>query len=109
MARDGAAALTSRAVTAEAFARPVEWFALDDCEITDRGLSTPAVERIVQGRSARGEAAVQGATAAVTPMGEAATPAVLSEAARGGPRWTGRFRRRRVGGRLRRGRSSSHL
>ncbi|MFD8975499.1 hypothetical protein [Streptomyces sp. NPDC059593] len=28
-----------------------EWFALDECEITDRGLSTPAVERIVQARS----------------------------------------------------------
>ncbi|MER5570496.1 hypothetical protein ABT083_30555 [Streptomyces goshikiensis] len=36
----------------EAFARPTEWFALDECEITDRGLSTPAVERIVQARSA---------------------------------------------------------
>ncbi|MFE5519826.1 hypothetical protein ACFQ9Q_19185 [Streptomyces virginiae] len=36
----------------EAFAWPTEWFALDDCEITDRGLSTPAVERIVQARSA---------------------------------------------------------
>ncbi|MFF2026734.1 hypothetical protein ACFVW2_33730 [Streptomyces sp. NPDC058171] len=36
----------------EAFARPTEWFALDKCEITDRGLSTPAVERIVQARSA---------------------------------------------------------
>ncbi|MFD9794213.1 hypothetical protein ACFWXK_25055 [Streptomyces sp. NPDC059070] len=36
----------------EAFARPVEWFALDECEITDRGLSTPAVQRILQARSA---------------------------------------------------------
>ncbi|WP_241846083.1 zinc finger domain-containing protein [Streptomyces sp. MJM1172] len=36
----------------EAFARPTEWFALDECEITDRGLSTPAVERIVEARSA---------------------------------------------------------
>ncbi|MFE1271284.1 hypothetical protein [Streptomyces sp. NPDC058758] len=36
----------------EAFARPTEWFALDECEITDRGLSTPAIERIVQARSA---------------------------------------------------------
>ncbi|WP_285530308.1 zinc finger domain-containing protein [Streptomyces lavendulae] len=36
----------------EAFARPTEWFALDECEITDRGLSTPAVERIVHARSA---------------------------------------------------------
>ncbi|MFE4692137.1 hypothetical protein ACFRH6_19035 [Streptomyces sp. NPDC056749] len=35
----------------EAFARPTEWFVLDECEITDRGLTTPAVERIVQARS----------------------------------------------------------
>ncbi|MCX4902340.1 hypothetical protein [Streptomyces sp. NBC_00892] len=35
----------------EAFARPTEWFVLDECEITDRGLITPAVERIVQARS----------------------------------------------------------
>ncbi|MFD3662793.1 hypothetical protein ACFWVF_19715 [Streptomyces sp. NPDC058659] len=35
----------------EAFDRPTEWFALDECEITDRGLSTPAVERIVQARN----------------------------------------------------------
>ncbi|ONK09296.1 hypothetical protein STBA_71510 [Streptomyces sp. MP131-18] len=37
----------------EAFARPTEWFALDDCEMTDRGLSTPAVERIVRERTTR--------------------------------------------------------
>ncbi|MFE1413427.1 hypothetical protein ACFW6F_21900 [Streptomyces sp. NPDC058746] len=37
----------------EAFARDVEWFALDECEMTERGLSTPAVERIVRSRSAR--------------------------------------------------------
>ncbi|MFI0771892.1 hypothetical protein ACH4TQ_44500 [Streptomyces sp. NPDC021218] len=37
----------------EAFARPTEWFPLDECEITDRGLSTPAVERIVRSRSSR--------------------------------------------------------
>ncbi|MFG2841118.1 hypothetical protein ACGFYE_39780 [Streptomyces zaomyceticus] len=35
----------------EAFARPTEWFALDQCEIIDRGLSTPAVEQIVQART----------------------------------------------------------
>ncbi|KUM95745.1 hypothetical protein AQI95_43070 [Streptomyces yokosukanensis] len=35
----------------EAFARPIEWFALDECELTERGLSTPAVEKIVQARS----------------------------------------------------------
>ncbi|MBW3359451.1 hypothetical protein [Streptomyces sp. 09ZI22] len=44
---------TSRRVRigTEAFARPTEWFALDECEMTERGLSTPAVERIVQSRS----------------------------------------------------------
>ncbi|MFI2241187.1 hypothetical protein [Streptomyces chrestomyceticus] len=36
----------------EAFARPVEWFALDECQMTERGLSTPAVEKIVQARAA---------------------------------------------------------
>ncbi|MFF7780419.1 hypothetical protein ACFZCG_39155 [Streptomyces tanashiensis] len=35
----------------EAFARSTEWFGLDECEITQRGLSTPAVERIVQART----------------------------------------------------------
>ncbi|WP_143034503.1 MULTISPECIES: hypothetical protein [unclassified Streptomyces] len=34
----------------EAFARPTEWFALDECEIAEQGLSTPAVERIVRSR-----------------------------------------------------------
>ncbi|MEU1375950.1 hypothetical protein ABZ442_20150 [Streptomyces triculaminicus] len=37
----------------EAFARPTEWFALDDCEVTERGLSTPAVEQIIRSRSTR--------------------------------------------------------
>ncbi|MFF9870183.1 hypothetical protein ACF1G0_33205 [Streptomyces sp. NPDC013953] len=36
----------------EAFARPIEWFALDECEMTERGLSTPAVQKIVQARTA---------------------------------------------------------
>ena len=36
----------------EAFARPIEWFALDECEITERGLSTPAVQKIVQSHHA---------------------------------------------------------
>ncbi|MFF2430974.1 hypothetical protein [Streptomyces mirabilis] len=35
----------------EAFARPTEWFGLDECEMTERGLSTPAVERIIRARS----------------------------------------------------------
>ncbi|MFD6822775.1 hypothetical protein ACFWC5_20730 [Streptomyces sp. NPDC060085] len=36
----------------EAFARPTEWFGLEDCEVTERGLTTPAVERIVASHSA---------------------------------------------------------
>ncbi|MFJ2094725.1 hypothetical protein ACIOEW_36545 [Streptomyces sp. NPDC087901] len=36
----------------EAFARPTEWFDLEDCEITSRGLSTPAVQQITLARSA---------------------------------------------------------
>ncbi|WP_229849106.1 hypothetical protein [Streptomyces melanogenes] len=36
----------------EAFARPIEWFGLEDCEITSRGLSTPAVQKIIQAHSA---------------------------------------------------------
>ncbi|MGY3056811.1 hypothetical protein ACVWZD_001056 [Streptomyces sp. TE3672] len=45
---------TSRRVRigTEAFARPTEWFALEECEVTERGLSTPAVRRIIQARSA---------------------------------------------------------
>ncbi|MFF7249972.1 hypothetical protein ACFZBU_39490 [Embleya sp. NPDC008237] len=34
----------------EEFARPVEWFGLDECATTEHGLSTPAVERIVRSR-----------------------------------------------------------
>ncbi|MFE4018541.1 hypothetical protein ACFXPZ_14120 [Streptomyces sp. NPDC059101] len=46
---------TSRRVRigTEAFARPTEWFALDECEMTERGLSTPAVEQIVRSRTTR--------------------------------------------------------
>ncbi|MFD4860673.1 hypothetical protein [Streptomyces atratus] len=35
----------------EAFARDTEWFTLDDCQMTERGLTTPAVERIIQSRT----------------------------------------------------------
>ncbi|MEU0344163.1 MULTISPECIES: hypothetical protein [Streptomyces] len=35
----------------EAFAREIEWYGLGQCEVTERGLSTPAVERIVQSRT----------------------------------------------------------
>lgn len=34
----------------EAFARPTEWFDLDQCRMTPDGLRTPATERIVQAR-----------------------------------------------------------
>ncbi|MFH8470357.1 hypothetical protein [Streptomyces sp. NPDC017991] len=45
---------TSRRVRigTEAFARRTEWFALEECEVTERGLSTPAVQRIIRARSA---------------------------------------------------------
>ncbi|MFH8738004.1 hypothetical protein [Streptomyces sp. NPDC017964] len=36
----------------EAFAGTTEWFGLEDCEVTINGLSTPAVQRIIQARSA---------------------------------------------------------
>ncbi|MEV4975964.1 zinc finger domain-containing protein [Streptomyces scopuliridis] len=44
---------TSRRVRigTEAFARPTEWFSLEECDVTERGLSTPAVERIIQAHS----------------------------------------------------------
>ncbi|QCX74634.1 hypothetical protein C9F11_04655 [Streptomyces sp. YIM 121038] len=38
----------------EAFVRPTEWFALDDCEMTERGLSTGALERVVRACSKPG-------------------------------------------------------
>lgn len=34
----------------EAFARATEWFGLAECGLSERGLTTPAVERIVQAR-----------------------------------------------------------
>ncbi|MFB7852429.1 hypothetical protein ACFC34_36190 [Streptomyces sp. NPDC056053] len=37
----------------EAFARPTEWFALDTCTMTEHGLSTPAVEKIIRSRTSR--------------------------------------------------------
>ncbi|MFD3719876.1 hypothetical protein [Streptomyces sp. NPDC058674] len=46
---------TSRQVRigTEAFTRPTEWFELDQCEMTERGLSTPAVDRIIRSRKTR--------------------------------------------------------
>ncbi|MFZ3492243.1 hypothetical protein ACODT5_03200 [Streptomyces sp. 5.8] len=37
----------------EAFKRPTKWFELDECEVTERGLSTPAVERIIRNHNTR--------------------------------------------------------
>ncbi|MFD9575377.1 hypothetical protein ACFWBI_36860 [Streptomyces sp. NPDC059982] len=34
----------------QAFAREIDWFAFDECEMTPRGLSTPAVQEIVRSR-----------------------------------------------------------
>ncbi|MGD3111492.1 zinc finger domain-containing protein [Streptomyces sp. YGL11-2] len=34
----------------QAFARGTEWFTLDECDMTERGLSTPAAERIIRAR-----------------------------------------------------------
>ncbi|MFJ2239729.1 hypothetical protein [Streptomyces sp. NPDC087859] len=44
---------TSRRVRigTEAFAWDTEWFTLDDCQMTERGLTTPAVERIIRLRT----------------------------------------------------------
>ncbi|MEW5531790.1 hypothetical protein [Streptomyces virginiae] len=46
---------TSRQVRigTEAFMRPTEWFALEECEMTGRGLTTPAVDRLVRSRGTR--------------------------------------------------------
>ncbi|MFE5894860.1 hypothetical protein ACFQ6E_38855 [Streptomyces sp. NPDC056462] len=58
----------------EAFARPTEWFGLDDCEVTEEGLRTPAVERIVRSRR----------TPAPRQVTFSRTPAAGSEAAKTG-------------------------
>lgn len=66
---------TSRQVRigTQAFARPTEWFGLDDCEMTDDGLRTPAVERIVRSRRTpppRHIAFAPATAAAVSPAAE---------------------------------------
>ncbi|MGW6874589.1 zinc finger domain-containing protein [Streptomyces xanthophaeus] len=64
---------TSRRVRigTEAFARPTQWFALEECAMTGRGLSTPAVEEIVRSRTTRPTAPWAGGRADAT----AAAPA----------------------------------
>ncbi|WP_125491251.1 hypothetical protein [Streptomyces sp. WAC 04229] len=61
----------------EAFARPIEWFALDDCEMTERGLSTPAIEKIVQARTAPRPSLWSPAQARKVPEPEARAQALL--------------------------------
>jgi hypothetical protein len=70
---------TSRKVQigTEAFARETEWFTLDDCEMTERGLSTPAVERIVRARSTRPPSRWPTGKAKKVPDTEARAQAVL--------------------------------
>lgn len=45
---DSAGTTRQVSIGTQAFARPTEWFGLDDCEMTEDGLRTPAVERIVR-------------------------------------------------------------
>ncbi|MFJ9026261.1 hypothetical protein ACIRPU_40800 [Streptomyces sp. NPDC102259] len=61
----------------EAFARPTEWFGLDDCAMTERGLSTPAVEKIVQARTAPRPSLWSTGKARKTPEPEARAQALL--------------------------------
>ncbi|MFD4880249.1 hypothetical protein ACFWOB_43765 [Streptomyces sp. NPDC058420] len=61
----------------EAFARPVEWFALDECEITERGLSTPAVQKIVQSHQAPRPTTWSPGTARKVPKPQARAQALL--------------------------------
>ncbi|MFE3267114.1 hypothetical protein [Streptomyces sp. NPDC059215] len=61
----------------EAFARETEWFALDDCEMTVRGLSTPAVEQIVRSRSTRPVSQRGAAKASKAPDGRARAQVLL--------------------------------
>ncbi|MER6445511.1 hypothetical protein [Streptomyces venezuelae] len=37
----------------QAFAREIDWFSFDECEMTSRGLSTPAVQEIVRSRTTK--------------------------------------------------------
>lgn len=61
----------------EAFARETEWFALGECEMTERGLSTPAVERIVRARTAPRPSLWSPGKARKTPELEARAQALL--------------------------------
>jgi hypothetical protein len=61
----------------EAFARPIEWFALDECEITERGLSTPAVQKIVQSHHAPRPTTWSPGTARKVPEPQARAQALL--------------------------------
>ena len=61
----------------EAFSRPTEWFAFDECEMTDRGLSTPAVERIVRSHTTRPVASWPTGPARKAPDAQARAHALL--------------------------------
>lgn len=67
----------------EAFARPTEWFTLDDCEMTERGLSTPAVERIIQGHTTTPPARWPAAKAKKQPGMRARAQVLLRQLAEG--------------------------
>ncbi|MFJ5548667.1 hypothetical protein [Streptomyces sp. NPDC093225] len=65
----------------EAFARGTEWFKLDECQMTERGLSTPAVERIVHARAARPVAAWPTGRTRKTPSAQARAELLLRQLA----------------------------
>ncbi|WP_102925040.1 hypothetical protein [Streptomyces noursei] len=65
----------------EAFARDTEWFTLDDCQMTERGLTTPAVERIIQGRTTTPPARWPAAKAKKEPDADARAQVLLRQLA----------------------------
>jgi len=67
----------------EAFARPTQWFTLQECSITERGLSTPAVEQISAARRAPRSGRGGYQPAAETPNTAARAKALLRRLADG--------------------------
>ncbi|MFD9601755.1 hypothetical protein [Streptomyces sp. NPDC059970] len=65
----------------EAFARDTEWFTLDDCQMTERGLTTPAVERIIQSRTTTPPARWPAAKAKKEPDADARAQVLLRQLA----------------------------
>lgn len=74
---------TSRQVRigTEAFARPIEWFALGECAMTERGLSTPAVEQIIRSRTSRPASAWPAGKARKAPDAQARAQVLLRQLA----------------------------